>query len=50
VLDEIGIDLSAALAGTSAPARRVAAPAAGAAAEEPALGDELTSRLAQLRS
>jgi hypothetical protein len=48
VLDEIGIDLSAALAGTSAPARRVAAPAA--AAEEPALGDDLTSRLAQLRS
>lgn len=48
VLDEIGIDLSAVLAGTSVPQRRVAAPAAAAAA--PAIGDDLSARLSQLRS
>lgn len=48
VLDEIGVDLSAALAGTSAPARRQAAPAA--AAKEPSLDDDMLARLAQLKS
>jgi hypothetical protein len=50
ILDEIGVDMSAALAGTSAPTRRMAAPAAAAQEGEPALGDDLSARLAQLRN
>ena len=49
MLDEIGVDLSAMLAGTSAPARREAAPAAAAAAKE-SLDDDMLARLAQLKS
>jgi hypothetical protein len=52
VLDEIGVDLSASLAGTSAPTKRVAAPAAAVAegAKEPSLDDDVLARLAQLKS
>lgn len=48
VLDEIGIDLSAMLAGTSAPTRKVAA--AAPAEKEGSLDDDMLARLAQLKS
>lgn len=49
-MDEIGIDIGATLAGTSAPTRRVAAPAGAAAAKEGSLEDDMLARLAQLKS
>ncbi len=48
VLDEIGVDLSAALG--TAPTRRIAAPAAATRAEEAEEGEDLAARLAALRS